>query len=149
MENTTIRRRKRGVTARQRMYARGIIGNEGTKRQVALAAGYPDSMARVPAQKIESTKGFHGAMAEIAEEVNNFGLKVMHHLQTRNLEDVEYITLLRSIDTMANALARFQPERTKEPEGGNTNPLKLVLQQRIQHQTVNNGPETIVVPQEK
>jgi len=135
-QEATPRRRKRAMTDRHVKYARGLLATDKTKKQIALEAGYPPSMARLPASKIENTKGFHGAMAEIAQEANNFGLKVLHILQARPMEDEETKTLLMAVKVIGDAMDKFQPQKKEAAPDEGQNGLRVVLQQRIQNQTI-------------
>ena len=134
------------MTERHVKYARGLLATDKTKKQIALEAGYPPSMARLPASKIENTKGFHGAMAEIAQEANNFGLQVLHVLQSRPMEDEETKTLLMAVKVIGDAMDKFQPQKKETPPDEGQNGLRVVLQQRIQNQTVSVTPAPADAP---
>lgn len=124
-----MKRPKNGSTTRQMAYAmRSLSPQEATsKREMALAVGYAQSVADKPGQKIESTEGYANAMALLASKSGNVALKVLHELQNRDLGKESVSTLLEAISTIGAAWERFTPQIVKDDEKIKRNSLRDII----------------------
>jgi hypothetical protein len=108
-------RRKR-PSSKVRQYAWGLMKTDESKKDIALAAGYSASMARVP-QVIEATNGYRLAMAEIATHADNYAMNVLFALNKRDMTQEDTKTLLYALDTVSRATERYLPkQKTQDNE---------------------------------
>lgn len=136
------RTRKGASTPRQFAYARRLFGGQGVDRkQIALDVGYTPTMANHVKEKIESTVGFHSAMAKLAADSNNVALSVMHELQSRGFENFSNKDLIGALNAIGNAWSKFnQKALEREGDRPEKNRLRTVVMQHIENQTLNTGP---------
>lgn len=99
----------KGPNNKQRKYAFNRMNQDMTKQDAALDAGYSATSARVPA-KIEATRGFHLAMAQLAGQTGNVAMKILHVLNARDLSKESTTTLMQGITTLSNAWDKFVPK---------------------------------------
>lgn len=97
---------KKTPTIRQKKYARGLMEESKSKRQIALDAGYSPSSARVP-KLIENKQGFKLAVAQLAGEVGDVTGKLMAELQVRDLSQMDNTTLIRFLDVSSKTYERL------------------------------------------
>ncbi len=132
-----------GYTNRQKMYALRTWGGEKkSRREIAKDLGWSNAVADHPKQKIESTKGYKNAMAEIADQSNAVALKVYNELQARDMSKLEYKDLLGSLKVISEAWKIFNMPNEKDQ-----NPLqsKAILLQHIQNQNINTQPQKDII----
>lgn len=122
-----MKRAKNGYTRKQYAYVQNSLDTNKSKRQVALQSGFSPSVALSVKSKIESTEGYHNAMAKLASDAGNVALKVFHELQGRNLKDEKTETLLKAVTVLADAFDKFTPKTKKEDESKRDNPLRAVI----------------------
>jgi hypothetical protein len=134
---------KNGSTPKQIAYARRMWGGEMTNRkQLALDVGYSPSVANVVGNKIEKSRGFQNAMANLAAESNSLALTIMHEFKARGVQDFSNKDLIGALNAIGSAWGRFNNALTKEydREGPNSkngqNRLRTVILQQIENQTV-------------
>lgn len=98
-----------GATKKQRAYAMGVLDNHKSRRQVALQAGYSNTMANNPKQ-IETSTGFKIAMAQQAYQAGNLVSGMMNELEARGFKDYDTNQLLKGLDTISKVFERFKPK---------------------------------------
>lgn len=98
-----------GATKKQRAYAMGVLDNHKSRRQVALQAGYSNTMADNPKQ-IETSTGFKIAMAQQAYQAGNLVSGMMNELEARGFKDYDTNQLLKGLDTISKVFERFKPK---------------------------------------
>lgn len=101
--------RHRRASSKVRKYAYGLMNTDLTKQQIALDAGYSQSMSRVP-QVIEHTNGYKLAMVEIANECNNLAMGVLFALNARDMQTEDTKTLLSALDIISKVAERYMPK---------------------------------------
>jgi len=97
---------KKHPTIRQKKYARGLMEESKSKRQIALEAGYSLSSSRVP-KLIENKQGFKLAVAQLAGDVGNVTGKLMAELQVRDLSKMDNKTLISYLDVTSKTYERL------------------------------------------
>lgn len=131
-----MKRRRNGSTDMQKEYARRrLTGVYESKKATALSVGYTHSVAVSPKSKIESTEGYANAVRDLAEETGDIVLMAYQSLKKRNLDNESTETVLKCINTLANAFKVFSDDKKQDydqPE----NRLRLAINQHIQHQTI-------------
>jgi hypothetical protein len=153
-----MKRPNNGTTPQQYAYATRLLGGQGTtKKEIALMAGYPPSIANNASTKIEKTEGFQNAVIKLATESNNLVLNIMAEYKARGFKKFSNKDLNGAINAISQAWDRFNkqraPDQNRTPEG---NPLRKVIMQKIENQTINNisapkeieEPEVIDIPEE-
>lgn len=130
-------------TPKQVAYARRLWGGEHTsKKQLALDVGYSPTTANVVGAKIEKTRGFQNAMANLAAESNSLALTIMHEFKARGVQDFSNKDLIGALNAIGGAWARFNTALSKHNDmtGPNTklgqNKLRTVILQQVENQTV-------------
>ncbi len=99
---------KHGSSVRQIAYAQRLFGGKGiSKKQIALDVGYGPLIANSVSTKIENRRGYHNAVAKLAEQSGNLTLKVMEELQARGFDDFSNKELISAVSAMSGAWARF------------------------------------------
>lgn len=130
-----MKRPRNGSTMKQVAYARRIWGAEGqTKKEIALSVGYSPSVAGSVSTHIEKTEGFHNAMKALAVKSNNLALAALAAYEARGFDDFSNKDLNGALNAIANAWTKFNGQGK---DSDKPNPLKLILQQRVEKQTVN------------
>ncbi len=104
-----------GATKKQRAYAMGVLDNHKSRRQVALQAGYSNTMANNPKQ-IENTSGFKLAMAQQAYQAGNLVSGMMNELEARGFKDYDTNQLLKGLDTISKVFERFKPKEVSKDD---------------------------------
>jgi len=104
-----------GATKKQRAYAMGVLDNHKSRRQVALQAGYSNTMADNPKQ-IETSTGFKIAMAQQAYQAGNLVSGMMNELEARGFKDYDTSELLKGLDTISKVFERFKPKETSNSD---------------------------------
>ena len=102
-----------GATKKQRAYAMGVLDNHKSRRQVALQAGYSNTMANNPKQ-IETSTGFKLAMAQQAYQAGNLVSGMMNELEARGFKDYDTNQLLKGLDTISKVFERFKPKEVSD-----------------------------------
>lgn len=105
-----------GATKKQRLYAQGVMDTHKSRRQVALQAGYSNTMANNPKQ-IETTNGFKLAMAQQAFQAGNLVSGMMNELEARGFKDYDTNELLKGLDTISKVFERFKPKNASQSDG--------------------------------
>jgi len=105
-----------GATKKQRAYAMGVLDNHKSRRQVALQAGYSNTMANNPKQ-IENTSGFKLVMAQQAYQAGNLVSGMMNELEARGFKDYDTNQLLKGLDTISKVFERFKPKEASQSDG--------------------------------
>ena len=112
------------------------------KKQLALDVGYAPSVANIAGIKIEKSRGFANAMANLAAESNDLALTIMHEFKARGVESFTNKDLIGSLNAIGNAWGRFNNALMKEKDmtGPNTklgqNKLRTVILNQIENQTI-------------
>lgn len=143
-----------GSTVKQRMYARRLFSGEGkTKKEIALAVGYSPWVAEAPGALIESGKGFHNAMVQLAKESNELALEVIHEFKARGFQNFSNKELVGALNAIGGAWSKFNGgvlasyrDEEKKKEG---NRLRQVVINQIENQTVLNGATHKPIVQEE
>jgi len=140
---------KRGSSPKQYAYAtRRLSGGGKTKQEIALLSGYSSTVAKNASNKIEKTEGYQNAVLELANESNNIALAILTEYKLRGIKDFSNKELNGALNAISVAWDRFDKKRAmsvnKNPE---TNPLRKVMMQRVENQTVNIN--TGAVPEEE
>jgi len=104
-----------GATKKQRAYAMGVLDNHKSRRQVALQAGYSNTMANNP-NMIEKSTGFKIAMAQQAYQAGNLVSGMMNELEARGFKDYDTNQLLKGLDTISKVFERFKPKETSQSD---------------------------------
>ena len=104
-----------GATKKQRAYAMGVLDNHKSRRQVALQAGYSNTMANNPKQ-IETSTGFKIAMAQQAYQAGNLVSGMMNELEARGFKDYDTSELLKGLDTISKVFERFKPKEASNSD---------------------------------
>ena len=104
-----------GATKKQRAYAMGVLDNHKSRRQVALQAGYSNTMANNPKQ-IETSTGFKIAMAQQAYQAGNLVSGMMNELEARGFKDYNTSELLKGLDTISKVFERFKPKEASSSD---------------------------------
>ena len=104
-----------GATKKQRAYAMGVLDNHKSRRQVALQAGYSNTMANNPKQ-IETSTGFKIAMAQQAYQAGNLVSGMMNELEARGFKDYDTNQLLKGLDTISKVFERFKPKEASSSD---------------------------------
>ena len=104
-----------GATKKQRLYAQGVMDNHKSRRQVALQAGYSNTMADNPKQ-IETSTGFKIAMAQQAYQAGNLVSGMMNELEARGFKDYNTSELLKGLDTISKVFERFKPKEASNSD---------------------------------
>ena len=104
-----------GATKKQRAYAMGVLDNHKSRRQVALQAGYSNTMANNPKQ-IETSTGFKIAMAQQAYQAGNLVSGMMNELEARGFKDYDTNQLLKGLDTISKVFERFKPKEVRNDD---------------------------------
>lgn len=104
-----------GATKKQRAYAMGVLDNHKSRRQVALQAGYSNTMADNPKQ-IETSNGFKIAMAQQAYQAGNLVSGMMNELEARGFKDYDTNQLLKGLDTISKVFERFKPKEVSKDD---------------------------------
>ena len=104
-----------GATKKQRAYAMGVLDNHKSRRQVALQAGYSNTMANNPKQ-IETSTGFKIAMAQQAYQAGNLVSGMMNELEARGFKDYDTNQLLKGLDTISKVFERFKPKEVSNDD---------------------------------
>ena len=73
------------------------------KKQLALDVGYAPSVANIAGIKIEKSRGFANAMANLAAESNDLALTIMHEFKARGVESFTNKDLIGSLNAIGNA----------------------------------------------
>jgi hypothetical protein len=133
-----MKRPQRGSTPKQYAYATRKLGGQGSsKKEMALLSGFSPSVAANAKRKIESTEGYHNAVAVLAHESNNLLLEVFAQFKARGLDEFSNKDLVSALNAIASAWDRIDtkraPDRMKTPEG---NPLRRVFERRVETQRV-------------
>ncbi len=142
-----MKRPKTGSTVKQYAYAmRKLNGQGDTKMDMARSVGYSPTVARNISTKIEKTEGYHNAVIELATKSNNMVLAVMHEFEARGLKDFSNKDLVSALNAISGAWEKFEkrrvPDRTQNPD---ENPLKKLVMNRIENQTIINNPAPVAV----
>jgi hypothetical protein len=143
-----------GSTPRQRAYAMRVWGGKDTdKKSIALDVGYSPSIANSPKSKIEVHKGFHNAMAILAEQSNNLAMKIMHEFESRGVTDFSNKDLIGALNAIGMAWGKFNAGAIKaaasEAQGNSKNKLRTIILQRVENQVISDPNSTInPLPQE-
>lgn len=133
-----MKRPQKGSTIKQYAYATRKLGGQGSsKKEIALLSGFSPSVAANAKNKIESTEGYHNAVAVLAHESNNLLLEVFAQFKARGLDEFSNKDLVGALNAIASAWERIDnkraPDRMKTPEG---NPLRRVFERRVETQRV-------------
>ena len=104
-----------GATKKQRLYAQGVMDNHKSRRQVALQAGYSNTMANNP-KIIEESAGFKLAMAQQAYQAGNLVSGMMNELEARGFKDYDTNQLLKGLDTISKVFERFKPKEVSRDD---------------------------------
>lgn len=102
-----------GATTKQRKYAMGVLDEHKSRREVALAAGYSNTMADNP-KMIEQSVGFRLAMAEQATQAGFLASGVMNEINARGFKDYSNKDLLHALDIISKAFERFVPKEKEK-----------------------------------
>jgi hypothetical protein len=121
-------------------------GKDTDKKSIALDVGYAPSIANSPKSKIEVHKGFHNAMALLAEQSNNLALKIMHEFASRGVTDFSNKDLIGALNAIGMAWGKFNAGAIKaaqnEAESDSKNKLRTIILQRVENQTISPGGQT-------
>lgn len=135
---------------RQQAYARRVWGAKGAdKTNIALDVGYSKYVARSASSKIEATKGFQNAMTALARESNNMALTILHEFRSRGVKNFSNKDLVGALNAIGGAWSKFNVGNIPVKgagNGGESNRLRAVIMQQVEHQTINAG---LNVPQDK
>ena len=93
----------------------GVLDNHKSRRQVALQAGYSNTMADNPKQ-IETSTGFKIAMAQQAYQAGNLVSGMMNELEARGFKDYDTSELLKGLDTISKVFERFKPKEVSNDD---------------------------------
>lgn len=104
-----------GATKKQRAYVMGVLDNHKSRRQVALEAGYSNTMANNPKQ-IETSTGFKIAMSQQAYQAGNLVSGMMNELEARGFKDYDTNQLLKGLDTISKVFERFKPKEVSKDD---------------------------------
>ena len=142
MYDSNMKRPRNGSTLKQSAYAQRILnGGAETKKEAALLSGFSQSVANNAGSHIEKTQGFHNAMIVLAHESNNMMLEIFSEYKARGLKEFSDKDLNSALNAISNAWERIEkrraPNKNETPEG---NPLKRVVMNRIENQTIINNP---------
>ncbi len=137
-----MKRPKTGSTPKQWAYATNRLGGKGrSKKEIALLSGFSPAMAENAKYKIEETEGYHNAMFALATESGNLVLAALSEYKRRGLTDFTNNELNGMLNAVTSAWERIEkkrnPDKLKTEEG---NPLRKVVMNRIENQTVINNP---------
>ena len=125
-------------TIRQAAYAKHKLGGAAkSKKQLALMSGYSPSVAESVADHIENTVGYHNAVADLAGETGNMVMRIYHTLEKKDLSKESVPVLLEAVRTMASAWETFTPKQSSPTD----NPLRGILLQHVERQTINAAPK--------
>jgi hypothetical protein len=132
-----------GSSMMQRAYAMRIWGGrDRDKKSIALDVGYSPAVAESPKSKIEIHKGFHNAMAALAEESNNIALKILYEFKTRNMTDFSNKDLIGALNAIGQAWGKFNAGALKmgqqDAEALGKNRLRTIILQRVENQTISS-----------
>lgn len=127
-----MKRRKDGYTPKQYAYAMRSLApkKSRSKREMALAVGYSDNVAKNTLARIERTEGFENALGALASKTGNAALKILAEVNNRDLSKVPLAELMSSITTLAHAWETFTPQE-KEPENKGSNPLRAIILEHV------------------
>ena len=130
--------KKGASTPRQMAYARRSFAGSGIDRKhIALDVGYAPSVARLPKEKIEQTKGFNNAMAQLASESNLLALQIIHEFKSRGVQDFSNKDLVGALNAIGAAWGRFNAAVQKDKSSDQTgNKLRSIILQRVENQTI-------------
>lgn len=137
-----MKRPRNGSTIKQFAYAtRKLSGGGDSKKEIALLSGFSTAVANNAARKIETTEGYHNAMIVLAHESNNLMLEVFHEYKARGLSEFSDKDLNGALNAISAAWEKVEkrraPNNNTDPEH---NPLKKVILNRIENQTIINNP---------
>jgi hypothetical protein len=149
-----MRRTKSGSTPRQYAYAVKKLNGDGrNNKEIALSVGYPPSTANNTKQKIEKTEGYQNAVIKLANESNNMALAVMTEFKARGLKGFSNKDLVGALNAIGNAWERFNKVRAPSGSKSEENPLRKVILQRVENQTIHvdstPAPEPVEEPEEE
>lgn len=133
-----MKRPQKGSTIKQYAYATRKLGGQGSsKKEIALLSGFSPSVANNAKNKIESTEGYHNAVAELAHKSNNLLLAVISQFEARGLTEFSNKDLVSALNAITHAWSTIDtkraPDKMKTPQG---NPLRGVFERRVETQTV-------------
>lgn len=136
--NLNMKRTKLGYTPKQYAYARKKLSGEGlNNKDMALSVGYAPSVANIASEKIEKTEGFQNAMIVLAKESNDLVLAAMSEYKARGFKNFSNKDLNSAMNAISQAWERFNKTRAPNGSGQHENPLRKVILQRIENQTIN------------
>jgi hypothetical protein len=136
---------KNGSTNKQKIYALKSFAGEGSKKQIALDAGYTLNAANSVKTKIENTTGFKNAMVDILKESDNVVLNVFAEFKSRGFKEFDNKELLGALSVITTAWSKFN-EVDRGGEGKEKHSkLRTIIMQQVENQTVN----TLESPKEK
>ncbi len=147
-----MKRPAKGHTPKQYAYAtRKLAGGGSSKKEIALLSGFSPSVAKNAYNKIERTEGYANAMNELASKSSNVLLAILSEYQARGLKDFADKDLNGAANAIIGVWDRIDkkraPDKIKDP---NHNPLRAVMMQRVEHQTVHVASTPVEIkPEEK
>jgi len=131
---------KHGSTNKQKIYALKSFAGEGSKKQIALDAGYTLNAANSVKTKIESTTGYKNAMVEILKESDNVVLNVFAEFRDRGFKGYDNKELLAALSVITSAWAKFNEVDSGGEGKEKHSKLRTIIMQQVENQTVNTLP---------
>lgn len=136
-----MKRPTRGSTVKQFAYAQMRLTGQGeTKKEIARKVGYSPTVANNARNKIETTEGYQNAVIELAAKSNNVVLKILAEFESRDLGEYSNKDLNGALNAIGGAWEKFNKVRAPNDPGKGGNPLRKVLLQRVENQTIINNP---------
>lgn len=144
-----MKRPKTGSTPRQYAYAVKKLNGDGrSNKEIALSVGFPPSIANNTKNKIENTEGYQNAVIKLAQESNNMVLAVMAEYKARGLKGFSNKDLNGAMNAISAAWEKFSKTRAPSGSSNTENPIRKVILNKIENQTINM-PNTPVVEKEE
>jgi len=138
-------------TPRQTAYARRIWAGAGeSKTQIAADVGYAPSTAIQHTTHIEQSKGFHTAMAALANESNGVALAILHEFKMRGMAEFSNKDLIGALNAIGSAWGKFNAPllRSSDPALKDGNRLRAVILQNVENQVLNASPSVMPTEQQ-
>lgn len=144
-----MKRPRNGSTVKQVAYARKMFNAQGrNKKEIALSVGYSPALAN-NANRIEKSEGFLNAMQNLAKESNNLVMAAMLEYKARGFKNFSNKDLNGALNAIAAAWERIGKQRAPNGEKDNEkNPLRKVIMQKVENQTINVTPAQKDEPKE-
>ncbi len=137
-----MRRPFDGATKRQWLYAQNRLNPAfKTKKEALMASGYPLATAQKPAN-VENSEGVMIASAHLAADAGNLALAAMEEFKVRGFDSFSDGDLIKALNAIANAYAKFLPKEQKPDDGMNVL-REILLQRKAIEVTVDNTVDSV------